>query len=91
MREVAWVVFDEIHYMRDAGVYRTHTAQITVLQCGLEHSESCRNRSYEQIHSLEDCMSDLRSFVSSNKEFACRDKIHKHVMCAFLHRAKIAI
>ena len=21
MREVAWVVFDEIHYMRDAGVY----------------------------------------------------------------------
>lgn len=22
MREVAWVVFDEIHYMRDAGTYQ---------------------------------------------------------------------
>lgn len=24
MREVAWVVFDEIHYMRDAGWCRIH-------------------------------------------------------------------
>lgn len=27
MREVAWVVFDEIHYMRDAGVCRIQMAQ----------------------------------------------------------------
>lgn len=26
MREVAWVVFDEIHYMRDAGWCRIHVA-----------------------------------------------------------------
>lgn len=24
MREVAWVVFDEIHYMRDTGLCRIH-------------------------------------------------------------------
>lgn len=27
MREVAWVIFDEIHYMRDAGVYRSINRQ----------------------------------------------------------------
>lgn len=25
MREVAWVIFDEIHYMRDAGMYRNNS------------------------------------------------------------------
>lgn len=27
MREVAWVIFDEIHYMRDAGVYTNDNRQ----------------------------------------------------------------
>lgn len=27
MREVAWVIFDEIHYMRDAGVCRNNKGE----------------------------------------------------------------
>lgn len=34
MREVAWVVFDEIHYMRDAGMYIYVSDQLHLdLQC----------------------------------------------------------
>jgi hypothetical protein len=31
MREVAWVIFDEIHYMRDAGSYRTERSRYVQL------------------------------------------------------------
>lgn len=44
MREVAWVVFDEIHYMRDAGVSNlpptthTHTLLLTIIGSTIVHS-----------------------------------------------------
>ena len=30
MREVAWVIFDEIHYMRDKGKYAMHPSCIRI-------------------------------------------------------------
>ena len=36
MREVAWVIFDEIHYMRDKGAYLLKK-EIYELLCGLNN------------------------------------------------------
>ena len=36
MREVAWVVFDEIHYMRDAGMSTTAKSSRLAVGCKLQ-------------------------------------------------------
>jgi hypothetical protein len=39
MREVAWVIFDEIHYMRDKGnkQYKNQSQCVGLVQSGVHH------------------------------------------------------
>ena len=45
MREVAWVIFDEIHYMRDSGIFCSVTEM-----CAMLFKNEIRN--FEQVVSL---------------------------------------